>query len=62
VARDGGHRRGTLGGNGARRGVALGTLHSGRLEVKVPLEDGVPARHRCLGTRGHRRRVQQWQR
>jgi hypothetical protein len=58
VARDGGRRRGALGGNDARHGVASGTLHSGRLEVKAPLEDGTPAQRRCLGTRGRRRRVQ----
>jgi hypothetical protein len=61
VARDGGRRRGTLGGNDAQCGVSSGTVHSRRLEVKAPLEDGAPAQQHYLGTRGHRRRVQWWQ-
>jgi hypothetical protein len=62
VAKDGGRRRGTLGGNGTRHGVASGTLHSGRLEVKASLEDGALAQWRCMVTRGCQRRVQRWQR
>jgi hypothetical protein len=60
VAKDGGRRRGTLGGNGARHGVASGTLHSGRLEVKASLEDGALAQWHCMVTRGCQRRVQRW--